>query len=153
MDTLPPRSMTIGALARASGVGIDAIRFYERQGLLPKPARRASGYRDYPPATVQRLRFIRQAKALGFSLAEIGDLLTLSADHERGVEGIRRRAEDRLAALEQRIAELERVRDGLKTLIDACPGHGEPDQCPILRALGGDRDDDAPASARAAVRR
>lgn len=136
MNTSTPRSMTIGTLARESGVGIDAIRFYEREGLLPKPARRASGYRDYPAAAVQRLRFIRRAKALGFSLAEIADLLALSTDHESGVEGIRRRAEDRLAALEHRIAELERVRRGLRDLIDACPGHGTPDHCPILRALG-----------------
>lgn len=143
MKTLPSPSMTIGALARASGVGIDAIRFYEREGLLPRPARRASGYRDYPLDTVRRLRFIRRAKALGFSLEEIGELLALSSDHEHGVEGIRQRAATRLRMIDERIAELQRVRQGLQALVGQCPGEGSPDCCPILQALGDE--DSAPA--------
>ena len=135
MKTIPA-SMTIGTLARAAGVGIDTVRFYEREGLLPAPTRRASGYREYLPPSVGRLRFIRRAKELGFSLDEIRDLLSLSADRERGVSGVKQRAESRLAEVEQRLQELRRMQRGLKQLIDACPGHGPLDTCPILAALG-----------------
>jgi MerR family copper efflux transcriptional regulator len=136
MNTSSITAMTIGALASAAGVGIDTVRFYEREGLLPVPARRASGYREYTPAAASRLRFIRRAKELGFSLDEIRDLLALSADRERGVRGVRQRAEARLTEVERRLRELRRVQRGLKQLIDACPGHGALDTCPILAALG-----------------
>ena len=127
--------LTIGRVARAAGVGIDTIRYYEREGLLPAPARRISGYRDYTPDAVTRLRFIRRAKELGFTLPEIRDLLALSGDRERGVRGVKQRAEARLAEIERRIRELKRVQRGLKNLIDACPGHGALETCPILGAL------------------
>jgi MerR family copper efflux transcriptional regulator len=128
-------SLTIGAVAKRVGVAIDTIRYYEREGLLPEPERRASGYRSYDEGAVRQLRFIRRAKDLGFTLEEIRDLLALSADRHRGVKAVKQRAEQRLAAIDARIAELTRVRDGLEQLVDACPGHGSPDQCPILRAL------------------
>ncbi|MEO8809887.1 MAG: heavy metal-responsive transcriptional regulator [Rhodanobacter sp.] len=128
-------SLTIGAVAKRVGVGIDTIRFYEREGLLPEPARRASGYRTYGEGTIAQLRFIRRAKQLGFTLEEIGELLVLSTDRQRGVKAVKKRAQQRLAVIEQRIVELQRVRDGLAQLIDSCPGHGAPEQCPILRAL------------------
>jgi len=127
--------MTIGTVAKSAGVAIDTIRYYEREGLLPEPLRRASGYRSYDDSAVRQLRFIRRAKDLGFTLEEIRDLLSLSADRQRGVKAVKRRAEERLAAIDARIAELTRVRNGLEQLIDACPGHGSPDQCPILKAL------------------
>ncbi len=129
--------MTIGAVAKRAGVAIDTIRYYEREGLLPEPLRRASGYRSYDEGVVQQLLFIRRAKDLGFTLEEIRELLALSADRHRGVKAVKHRAQERLAAIEARIAELTRVRDGLEQLIDACPGHGSPEQCPILRALTG----------------
>lgn len=129
-------TMTIGRLAREAGVNIDTIRYYERNGLVPKPARRASGYREYETADVRRLRFILRAKELGFTLAEIAELLSLSAD--RDVRGVKRRAEQRLEQVEHKINELDRVRRGLKTLIDACPGHGELERCPIVAALSGE---------------
>jgi MerR family copper efflux transcriptional regulator len=129
------RPLSISQLARAAGVGIDTVRYYERAGLLPEPPRRASGYRDYPPAWLQRLRFIRRAKQLGFSLEEIRELLELSAQNERGVAGVKAAAAAKVELVEQRIAELKRVRDGLRQLVDACPGHGAPEACPILRAL------------------
>lgn len=134
--------MTIGALARGAGVPIDTIRYYEREGLLPKPRRRESGYRDYDRGTVERLRFIRRAKALGFSLDDIRELLTLSADHEKGVRNVKQRAEARLAKLELRIQELQHMRRGLKHLIAECPGRGDPDACPILHALTEDLPDE-----------
>jgi MerR family transcriptional regulator, copper efflux regulator len=126
-------TMTIGRLAEQVGVNIDTIRYYERNQLLPPPARRSSGYREYEPADVKRLRFILRAKDLGFTLAEIGELLSLSVD--RDVRGVKRRAEQRLEQVEHKIKELQRVRRGLKTLIDACPGHGDPGRCPIIAAL------------------
>jgi MerR family copper efflux transcriptional regulator len=132
------QTMTIGRLAKEGGVNIDTIRYYERQGLLPRAARRESGYREYASADVARLSFIRRAKELGFSLIDIGELLSLSADRHHGVRGVKRKAEERLADVERKIAELKRVRRGLKTLIDACPGHGELASCPIVAALSAD---------------
>jgi MerR family copper efflux transcriptional regulator len=129
-------TMTIGRLAKQAGVNIDTIRYYERNGLIPEPVRRASGYREYELSDVERLRFILRAKDLGFTLAEIGELLSLSAD--RDVRGVKRRAEQRLEQVEHKIKELQRVRRGLKTLIDACPGHGDLDRCPIVAALSGE---------------
>ncbi|HJU25040.1 MAG TPA: heavy metal-responsive transcriptional regulator [Rhodanobacteraceae bacterium] len=141
MDTIAARHLTIGSLARAAGVGIDTIRYYEREGLLPPPRRRDSGYRDYDRGTVERLRFIRRAKTLGFTLDDIRELLALSVDHERGVRDVKRRAETRLAELERRIRELQGMRRGLKRLIAQCPGRGEPGKCPILGALNEDHGD------------
>lgn len=137
MKTATDTRFTIGALAKAAGVGIDTVRFYERERLLPEPPRRASGYREYAPESVQRLRFIRRAKALGFTLDEIRELLALSTDREHGVAGVRQRAERRAGEIEQRIRELRRVQRGLKRLIEACPGRGRLDACPILATLGG----------------
>lgn len=137
MNTQPAQHITIGAVARRAGVGIDTIRYYERMSLLPKPQRRLSGYRDYGPDAVERLRFIRRAKDLGFTLEEIRELLALSTDRERGVKTVKQRAEAQLDEVEQRIRELQRMKRGLKQLIDACPGHGALEHCPILRALGG----------------
>lgn len=128
-------NFTIGAAARAAGVGIDTIRYYEREGLLPEPRRRPSGYRDYDEDAVAQLRFIRRAKALGFSLDDIRELMALSGERERGVAGVKARAEARLADVEHRIHQLRRVQSGLKQLIDACPGHGELGNCPILKTL------------------
>jgi len=130
-------SFTIGEVARRAEVGVDTVRHYERLGLLPPPARRLSGYRQYADADVRRLRFIRRAKALGFSLEDIRSLLELSADGDRGVRGVHARAQARLDDIEARIAELQRMRRGLKKLVDACPGDGRLDGCPILAALGG----------------
>lgn len=130
-------SLKVGQLAEKAGVGIDTVRYYERAGLLPEPPRRPSGYREYPPQAVARLRFIRRAKALGFTLEEISGLLRLS-DHRADVKSIKRLAQTRLAEVERKLRELERVRDGLRQLIEACPGHGEPGACPILSALNGE---------------
>lgn len=135
MNATQASPLTIGAVARRAGVAIDTIRYYEREGLMPEPLRRASGYRSYGDGAVVQLRFIRHAKALGFTLEEIRELLALSADRQRGVKAVKQRAKKRLAAIEQRMAELGRVRDALAQLVDACPGHGRPEQCPILRAL------------------
>ena len=127
--------MRIGQLAARAGVSIDTVRYYERAGLVPPPSRTAAGYRIYPLDTVGRLRFIRRAKDLGFSLEEIRDLLILSDRRDSGVAAVRRIASHRLADVEARLDELTALRDGLKHLVDACPGHGDPDACPILNSL------------------
>ncbi|KAF1712405.1 heavy metal-responsive transcriptional regulator [Pseudoxanthomonas kalamensis DSM 18571] len=130
--------MKIGELARRSGVGIDAIRFYERQALLPPPLRMESGYRSYRDDDLARLRFVRRAKALGFSLAEIRDLLALSGRVDGDMGELRAAAVEKLADVDAKMAELERIRAGLAQLIDACPGHGRLAHCPILGALSGE---------------
>lgn len=129
-------SIGIGALAKRAGVGIDTVRYYERAGLLAPRSRLLSGYRRYSELELARLRFIRRAQALGFTLKEVRELLSLSA--QRDVARVKRTAQAKLTDVERRIAELEKVRAGLTKLIDACPGHGRAADCPILRALGGD---------------
>lgn len=127
--------MGIGTLAKHAGVRIDTVRYYERSGLLKPRARLSSGYRRYGTVELARLLFIRRAQALGFTLDEIRDLLDLSK--RRDVARVKRAAQQKLADVEQRIADLGRVREGLRSLIAACPGHGRAADCPILRALGG----------------
>lgn len=131
-------SFTIGEVARRAEVGIDTVRYYERNQLLPPAPRRLSGYREYGRGDVRRLRFIRRAKDLGFTLEEIRELLKLSTDREVGVRGVKARAEQRVKDVEERIRELQRIRRGLKRLIAACPGRGPLEDCPILAALGQD---------------
>jgi MerR family transcriptional regulator, copper efflux regulator len=129
--------MQIGQLAQAAGVAVDTVRYYEKQGLLPAPPRRGA-YRAYAREDVQRLRFIRRAKALGFTLEEIAGLLQLSAHRNDDMGAVRQAAQARLQEIEQRIAELERVRAGLRQVLDACPGHGALADCPILASLAGE---------------
>jgi MerR family copper efflux transcriptional regulator len=126
-------ALGIGQLAKRGGVGIDTVRYYERNGLLTPHTRLASGYRRYGELELARLRFIRRAQALGFTLKEIKELLALSA--QRDVGRVKRSAQAKLKDVQSRIAALERMRDGLATLIDACPGHGRAADCPILRTL------------------
>lgn len=127
--------MKIGELAQRAEVNIDTVRYYERQGLLPVPQRLRSGYRHYEQDDVARLRFVRRAKALGFTLTEIRDLLELSSHRERDMAGMKIAAIRKLSDVEEKLAELTRIRDGLKTLVASCPGHGALEQCPILNAL------------------
>ena len=101
-------ALGIGQLAKRGGVGIDTVRYYERNGLLQPAGRLASGYRRYGEAELKRLRFIRRAKALGFTLEDVRALLELSA--ERNVAKVKRAAQAKLADIDVRIAELERVR-------------------------------------------
>jgi MerR family copper efflux transcriptional regulator len=127
------QALGIGQLGKRGGVGIDTVRYYERNGLLAPRTRLTSGYRRYGELELARLRFIRRAQALGFTLKEIKDLLALSA--QRDVGRVKRSAQAKLLDVESRIAALERIRDGLARLVAACPGHGRAADCPILRAL------------------
>lgn len=130
--------MKIGTLAKRADVAIDTVRYYERQGLLPAPVRLASGYRDYDSDDVSRLRFIRRAKALGFTLAEIAELLALSARREGDMAGMKAAAQQKLLDVDAKLAELQRIRKGLTELVASCPGHGALEHCPILDALAGE---------------
>jgi MerR family copper efflux transcriptional regulator len=132
-EGLPMEALGIGQLAKRGGVGIDTVRYYERNGLLAPHTRLASGYRRYGELELARLRFIRRAQGLGFTLREVKELLALSA--QRDVGRVKRSAQTKLLDVEARIAAFARVRDGLAKLIAACPGHGRAADCPILQAL------------------
>lgn len=133
--------LSIGQLARSTSVGVETIRFYEREGLIAPEARTASGYRRFAPATAERLGFIRRAKQLGFSLGEIRQLLELAAaDGDRG--HVKALAETKLAEIERRIAELQRMRDALGELTRQCSGHGPVEGCPIIETLNEDASDE-----------
>lgn len=141
-DSVAETRLTIGALARLAGVGAETLRHYERMGLLEPAERTASSYRLYGPAALQRLRFIRRAQALGFSLAQIGELLALHSRPAADMGAVRDIATQRLADIDARIADLQRMKSGLQQLVEACPGHGPGADCPILAALSGPEESD-----------
>ncbi len=129
-------SLTIGELARSAGVGVETIRFYEREGLLEEPPRRPSGHREYPEAEVTRLLFIRRAKDLGFTLAETRELMSLRADRSARCGEVKKRTQEKIADIERRIRTLQRMRRVLKKVYAACDGERIPiSECPILEAL------------------
>ncbi len=130
-------TLKIGQVARQSDVRVDTVRYYERVGLLPAPPRRASGYRAYPWDTPRRILFIKRAQELGFSLQEIRELLDLRASPGSTCDDVRRRAEDKLVAVDQKIAALQRIRAALQELTGACIGEGPISACPVLDALDG----------------
>lgn len=132
-------TLTIGKLAKRTGVSTDTIRFYERCGLIETAARSESNYRLYNEEDALRLRFIRRAKSLGFTLAEIGELLVLSSDPAATKADIKERATRKIEKIRDRIRDLTRIQAGLEQLAAQCDGHGPVDDCPILEALGGDR--------------
>ena len=135
------KAMTIGQVARHAGVGIETVRFYERQGLLEEPARKQSGYRQYGEDVVARLRFIRRAKELGFSLKEIKELLALRVDPTTTCAEVRSKAAAKIADVEQKIEALQRIRTALVKLTAVCRGRGPTSECPILDALDKEEDE------------
>jgi len=128
-------SLTIGKIARLAEVGVETIRFYEREGLIVEPPRRESGYRQYPLETVSRIRFIKRAKNLGFSLKEIRELLCLRLDPETTCEDLRKRAEAKIADIAEKVRALQKMEKALTDLAAACSGRGPASECPILEAL------------------
>jgi DNA-binding transcriptional MerR regulator len=127
--------LTIGKFAAAEGVGVETVRFYQRQGLLARPERQRSGYREYTDDDRSRLAFIRRARALGFTLAEIRDLL--GPAQARSTGDIVRAAETRLEAVDRQLNELARLRCRLRQLVHLCE-HGNGDDCVALRLAAGD---------------
>lgn len=128
-------SYTIGQLARLSGAGVETIRYYEREGLICEPPRRASGYRQYPEETLSRLRFIRHAKALGFSLKDIKELLELRVTPGSTCADIRKRAEAKIVDVRAKREMLGQIEQALVRLAATCRGRGPVSDCPILDAL------------------
>jgi len=128
-------TLTIGQVARQAGVGVETIRFYEREGLLAEPPRRTSGYRQYSEEVVKRLRFIKRAQTLGFSLKEITELLMLRVDAQTACDEVRQHTEAKIAEVERKLIELQRMRQALIQVTSLCTGQGPDSRCPVLDAL------------------
>ena len=130
--------LTRGEVASAASVNSETLRYYERRGLLPKPPRTAANYRSYPADTVHRVRFIKRAQALGFSLKEIRELLSLRATLGSNCGPIRERARAKLAAIGERIDSLNSMRSALLGLVEECSGDGPMAACSILDSIDGE---------------
>ena len=128
-------TLSIGQVARQAGVEVETIRFYEREGLLEEPPRRVSGYRQYSEQVVTRLRFIKRAQQLGFSLKEISELLLLRVDAQTSCDEVKQRTEVKLAEVERKMVELRRMRQALLQVASLCTGQGPGSRCPMLDAL------------------
>ena len=129
------KPLTIGKVANLSGVGVETVRFYERQGLIEDPPRSESGYRQYSLDTVDRIHFTKRAKELGFTLKEIKELLSLRMDSSTTCSDIRRRADAKLDDVENKIRDLRRMKKALEQLKGTCKGRGPVSDCPILEYL------------------
>jgi len=128
--------MTIGKVAQRAGVGVETVRFYERKGLIERPRRRNSGFRQYPPDAVRRIRFIKRAQDLGFTLTEIAELLDLRLEPGCTCGDIKNRAEQKAKDIDRKVRDLRRMKRSLNELITACDGNGDVNGCPILNSLG-----------------
>jgi len=129
------KGMTVGQLAHNAGVKVSTVRYYERRRLLAEPHRGDSGYRQYNPEAVARIRSIRRAQELGFSLRDIRELLALRSAPRATCGDIKHAAEGKLADIEARIRSLQRMKQALRKLVSVCGGRGAVAECPILEAL------------------
>ena len=127
--------LTIGKVAKNAGLGIETVRFYEREGLIQPIARTKSNYRLYSEDGIIRLRFIKRAKTLGFSLREIKELLLLRQDTDASKRDVKKQIEAKLEDIKKRIRDLKKIQKTLETLDDYCDGEGAIKDCPILNAL------------------
>ena len=132
--------LTIGRLAKQARVNRETVRYYEQRRLLPRPSRSAAGYRVFSDDAVKRLRFIRHAKMLGFSLEEIKELLALRIHSIDTCERVQGRAQTKIADIEGKIETLQRMKDSLSELITACSRRRKTDECPILNCLDANGD-------------
>ena len=132
------QTMTIGQLAKQTDVTIDSIRFYERRGLIAEPERTESNYRRYTLDAASRLRFIKRAQKLGFSLDEIKGLLNLHHDPKASKADVKARTESKILDIQQKIQDLNKMLEALEQLNELCDGHGPIEECPILDTLAGD---------------
>lgn len=128
-------TLTIGRLAQEGGVNLETVRYYERQGLLPKPPRTTAGYRIFPRETARRLRFIKRAQELGFSLNEIRELLELRIKPGAKRADMRARAEAKITDIDHKIQTLQAMKKTLRQLTERCDGCGALAECPILESL------------------
>ncbi len=127
--------MKIGEIAERAGVNIQTVRYYERRGLLVPASRTRSGYRMYRRAEVSRLRFIKRAQDMGFSLEEIAELLELRVRHAAACGDVEAKAREKIRVVEARVRELERMKRSLESLVAACERREPTGECPILEAL------------------
>lgn len=127
-------TLTIGRLAQQAGVGVETIRYYQQRDLLPTPAGSGS-YRQYPITLVERIRFIKRAQELGFSLREIGELLSLDENADR--QQIRQIASDKIAHIQQKLDDLLRIQNTLQQLVSCCANTHQKEPCPIIGSLSG----------------
>ncbi len=127
--------LTIGKLAKQAHVNRETVRYYERRRLLPRASRSMSGYRVFPDEALRRLRFIRHAKVLGFSLNEIRELLTLRINSIDTCDRVRERTEVKIADIDRKIQALQHMSDALSELVAACSRRGRTKDCPILDSL------------------
>lgn len=127
--------LSIGQVAKKAGVGVETIRFYERQSLLDQPERKESGYRQYREDAVKRIKFIKSAKELGFSLKDILELLSLRVDPSTTCADVKKRAEIKLSDIKDKIESLKKMKKALNKLLLACSAKGPASECPILDAL------------------
>jgi len=138
-----PHPLRIGTLAAATGVSVQAVRYYERRGLIAPTSRRASGYREYAPDTIESVRFIRHAQQMGFKLEEVGELLRLrrrvAGGNPRGADAVRAAVQAKRDDVTRRIEHLDAIRKTLDGLLDVCdrmcPGGDRPAECPIFEAI------------------
>ena len=130
-------NLTTGELAKQAGVNVETLRFYERKGFLPKPPQRASGYREYPTESVGLIRFIKRAQELGFSLAEVRELLALRVRPGVTCAEVRETAERKAIEVRGKIADLRAIERALEKLTASCTGRGPLSECPILENLDG----------------
>lgn len=133
--TLETNPVTVGALAKLAGVNVQTIRYYEQRKLLPTPERSAAGYRLYPEATASRVRFIKRAKELGFTLREISDLLALRAAPGANRDDLRGQCQTKIADIELRLQALTAIKSALEGLVGACAKSSSTSECPILEFL------------------
>ena len=134
-ETQSAEKLTIGRLAQLAGVNLETIRYYERQGLLSAPPRTAAGYRLFPREAARRLRFIKRAQQLGFSLSEIRELLELRLKSGTKRVDMRLRAEAKIADINKKIGTLQDMKNALRQLTERCDGCGPLSECPILESL------------------
>ncbi len=129
------RYLTRGQLAKKAGVNPETIRYYERMGLLPEAIRTKSGYRLFSEEDVKRIRFIKKAKELGFSLKEIKELLALRFETKGECREVKKLAEEKLMDIQKRIEDLEKIKSTLEYLIEQCPEKGSILECPIITSI------------------
>lgn len=130
--------MKIGEFADRADVNVQTVRYYERRGLLREPERTGSGYRSYEEQDLLRLRFILRAKALGFTLSEVGELLDLRVDPERSADDVRARAQEKIRQTQSKIQDLKGIKAALQRVVGACEAHGSPEECALMHAIGAD---------------
>ena len=126
--------LTIGRVARSAGVGVETVRFYERKGLVKQPVA-LSSFREYPPDVIDRIKFIKRAQELGFTLAEVGQLLHLADNPHSSKREVKQLAGQKLVEIRQKIDDLQRLASTLETLHEKCSGRGALSDCPIIESI------------------